>query len=220
MGSRLALHGPSLRRDLPHLEEVFGGRERLVRVLPSQAANPYVSRRVVEFEDAYKQADALAIAPYVTCNVPAEGKGLTTKEVQNWSLDQLFDHLETKSLPESVRWIEGQKKVADQCGLTLVAYEGGQHLVGVGGGENNDVVTKLFHAANADPRMGRIYQKYFDAWTAAGGDVFCYFSSVGGWSKWGSWGIMQFYDDNPAKSPKFMAAIRWAKQCGQPVTVP
>ena len=31
-----------------------------------------------------------------------------------------------------------QKKVADKYGLKLVAYEGGQHMVGVTGGENNE----------------------------------------------------------------------------------
>jgi hypothetical protein len=49
------------------------------------------------------------------------------------------------------------------------------------------------------------------------GDLFCNFSSVGAWSKWGSWGLLQFYDDDPARSPKFMATMRWAKNLGQPV---
>ena len=201
-------------------EAVFGGRDRLVRVLPTQAANPYVSERVVEFRDAYKHADALAIAPYISCNVPREGNGLTTSQVEKWTVEQALDHLQNKALPESIRWIQAQKKVADKFGLELIAHEGGQHMVGVGGGENNETVTKLFHAANRHPRMGTIYAEYYAAWTAAGGDLFCYFSSVGSWSKWGSWGIMQHYDDAPAESPKFMATMRWARQCGQPVNLP
>jgi hypothetical protein len=93
-------------------------------------------------------------------------------------------------------------------------------MVGVAGGENNEPVTELFQAANAHPRMGQIYDAYFAAWTDAGGDLFCYFSSVGRWSKWGSWGIMQHYDDDPRQSPKFMATMRWARKCGQPVVIP
>ncbi len=198
-------------------EQVFGGTQRLVRVLPSQGANPYVSERVVEFQDAYRHADALAIAPYITCNVPLQGKGLTTAQVEKWSVDQALDHMEQTSLPQSIGWLQGQKKVADKYGLKLVAYEGGQHMVGVGGGENNETVTKLFHAANRHPRMGEIYRQYYAGWTAAGGDLFCYFSSVGSWSKWGSWGVLQFYDDDPLQSPKFLATMRWARQCGQKV---
>jgi hypothetical protein len=201
-------------------EDAFGGTQRLVRVLPTQAANPYVSERVVEFQEAYKHADALAVAPYISCNVPVEGKGLTTGKVETWTVDQALDHLENNSLPESIRWINGQKQVAEKYGLALIAYEGGQHMVGVGGGENNETVTRRFHAANAHPRMGDIYRQYFDAWTAAGGDLFCYFASVSTWSKWGSWGIMQHYDDDPAASPKLVAAMGWARQCGQPVSVP
>jgi hypothetical protein len=198
-------------------EQVFGGTGRLVRVLPSQGANPYVSERIVEFQEAFRHADALAIAPYISCNVPPQGQGLTTAQVEKWTVDQALDHMEKTALPESIGWIEGQKKVADKYGLKLVAYEGGQHMVGVGGGENNETVTKLFHAANRHPRMGEIYRQYYAAWTAAGGDLFCYFSSVGSWSKWGSWGILEFYDDDPLQSPKFLATMRWAKECGQRV---
>jgi hypothetical protein len=201
-------------------EEVFGGRQRLVRVLPTQGANPYVSERIVEFQDAYQHADALAIAPYITCNVPREGNKLTTAVVEKWTVDQALDYLEQTALPESIAWIKGQKRVADKYGLKLVAYEGGQHIVGVGGGENNPTVMNLFHAANRHPRMGEIYRQYYDAWTAAGGDLFCYFSSVGSWSKWGSWGILEYYDDDPAKSPKFLGTMRWARSCGQAVNLP
>jgi hypothetical protein len=109
--------------------------------------------------------------------------------------------------------------VADELGLKLVAYEGGQHLVGVGGGENNEALTERLQAANRHPRMGEIYRKYYDAWTAAGGDLFCYFSSVGRWSKWGSWGIVEHYDSDPGESPKYTATVRWARQCGQAIEV-
>ena len=202
-------------------EEVFGGRERLVRVLAWQSGNTWWMQNIVlPFDDAHEHADALAIAPYISMNVPAEGDGLTAGEVAKWSVDQALDRLEKESLPGSIKAIQATKELADKYGLKLLAYEGGQHMVGVGGGENNETMTRLFHAANADARMGQIYTKYYAAWTAAGGDLFCYFSSVGRWSKWGSWGVMQHYDDDPAKSPKYMATMRWARECGQKVGVP
>lgn len=197
-------------------EKVFGGHERLVRVLPSQAANPYVSERVVEWREAYKHADALAIAPYVSFNISPQGKP-SASEVAEWTVDQVLDYIESKSLPESIEWIKGSKAVADKYGLKLMTYEGGQHMVGVGGGENNEKLTGLLHAANAHPRIAGIYDRYFDAWRQAGGDMFCYFSSTSQWSKWGSWGILQFHDDDPQKSPKYRATIRWAKKLGQQV---
>jgi len=204
-------------------EEVFGSRERLVRVLAWQSGNTWWMERIIlPYQDAYKHTDALAIAPYMGMNVPREArkKGLSAAEVSKWTVDQALDHLEKECLPRSIRAIRATKETADKHGLTLVAYEGGQHMVGVGGGENNDALTKLLQAANAHPRMGKIYREYFDAWTDAGGDLFCYFSSVGRWSKWGSWGIMQHYDDQEARSPKFMATMGWARKCGQAVHLP
>ena len=201
-------------------EQVFGGRERLVRVLPTQGANPYVSERICEFQDAYRHADALAVAPYISFNVPAEGEGINAATVEGWSLEQLLNHVEGQSLPQAISWIRGQKEVADKYGLRLIAYEGGQHLVGVAGGENFEKMTDLFHQANRHPRMGRIYERYYQAWEESGGDLFCYFSSVGSWSKWGSWGILEYFDDDPAQSPKFMSTMGWAKKLGQPVRLP
>ena len=202
-------------------EDVFGGRDRLVRVLAWQSGNTHWMRKIVlAHQDAWRHADALAIAPYIACNVPQQGKGLTTGEVEKWTVEQALDYMEKQSLPRSIRSIRASKEVADEFGLRLVAYEGGQHMVGVGGGENNEKVTALFHAANAHRRMGAIYGRYLAGWTEAGGDLFCNFSSIGKWSKWGSWGVMQYYDDDPAENPKFLAILRWAKSCGQEVSLP
>ena len=202
-------------------EEVFGGRERLVRVLAWQSGNTWWMERIVlPHGDAYRHADALAIAPYIGMNIPREGKDLTAETVAGWTVDQTLDYLEQESLPKSIRAIRATKETADKYGLKLLAYEGGQHMVGVAGGENNLALTRLFQACNAHPRLGKIYDRYYAAWTTVGGDLFCYFSSVGRWSKWGSWGIMQHYDDDPTKSPKFMATMRWAKELGQGVRLP
>ncbi len=202
-------------------EEAFGGRQRLVRVLAWQSGNTWWMENILfPYRDACKNVDAIAIAPYIGMNVPEEGSGLTAEQAAKWNLDKVLDYLETESLPEAIRAIQLTKTVADRYGLVLLAYEGGQHMVGVGGGENNEAMTNLFHAANAHPRIGAIYEKYYKAWTEGGGDLFCYFASISRWSKWGSWGIMQYYDDDPAKSPKFMSTMRWARQCGQPVNLP
>lgn len=100
-------------------------------------------------------------------------------------------------------------------GLKLVAYESGQHLVGVNGGENNKKLTDLFKQANADARMGKIYQNNLSHWKQAGGDLICSFNSMGPWSKWGSWGLLQNTMDDPKKSAKFSAIVAWAKAQGQ-----
>ncbi len=199
-------------------ENVFG-TERLVRVLPTQVVNTYISENILKYNDAGKKADAIAIAPYISLNVGPKTKP-SVDEVSKWSVDQLLDHVEKEALPESKKWIQVNKKLADQYGLKLLAYEGGQHLSGIQGGENNEALTKLFRAANASPRMGTIYEKHLDDWVNEGGDLFCNFSSMSVWTKWGSWGLLQYMDEDPRRSPKFQAVMGRAKALGQPVDLP
>ena len=200
-------------------EKVFGGTSRLVRVLPSQAANAYVSKQIVSFQNAYKHADALAIAPYVSFNISPKSTP-PVAEVAGWSVDQVLSHLEKQSLPRSVKWIRDSKLVARQYGLKIIAYEGGQHMVGIQGAQNNDALTRLLLQANSSPHIGDIYRQYFAAWKKEGGDLYCYFSSISEWGKYGSWGVLQYYDEDQAKSPKYQAMMRWARSCGQQVKLP
>ena len=62
--------------------------------------------------------------------------------------------------------------------------------------------------------MGKIYRAFLDAYTKAGGDLFCAFASTGSWSKWGSWGACEWYDEDAQKSPKYAALTDWAKGRG------
>lgn len=200
-------------------DSVYAGQAGLVKVLPSQAASAYTSEQIVSFNQAAKLADALAIAPYVSFNVMPQGGEINEKVVENWNLDKLFNYLNRVSLPESAKWIQESKKVADQYGLMLVAYEGGQHLVGIGGVENNNQLNKLFFEANADKRMGEVYAKNLMDWQKAGGDLFCAFNSVNEWNKWGYWGLLRNRFENPKDSPKLNAVIQWAKSRGQKMSL-
>jgi hypothetical protein len=198
-------------------EKVFGGRERLVRVVAWQAASGdyWTDGLLLGYKDTARHVDALAIAPYISFGIPEKAddpKELSAKTVAGWSLDQLFDHLKKKSLPECLGWVAQQKKVADKYSLKLLAYEAGQHLVGVGGGENNEGLTRLFHAANRDPRMGALYTQYLDGWKAAGGDLLCLFASTSAWSKWGSWGLSQYMAETETDQPKLRAVMEWNRR--------
>jgi hypothetical protein len=103
--------------------------------------------------------------------------------------------------------MRAHKTLADKYKQRLIAYEAGQHAVGVGGGENNDRLTALLLAANRHERMGRLYTRYLNAWRdTAGGDLCCLFSSTGTWSKWGSWGLLEHNGDD---TPKYQAVLRW-----------
>jgi hypothetical protein len=196
-------------------EPILG--DRLVRVLPAQAANSHVGSQIAAWQEAGRYADALAIAPYISMNIPREGSPLNAAEVARWSVERFLDYVETNALPQCIRWMAENRAVADRHGLKLLAYEAGQHFVGIQGAENDEGLTRLLHTVNAHPRMRSIYARYYAAWEENGGDLLCHFSSVGRWSKWGSWGLLQHADDDPRESPKFMATLEWAIRRGQPM---
>jgi hypothetical protein len=195
-------------------DDVFANdaRGRVVRVIASQMV-PHVSVQKLSFEEAFRHCDALAIAPYIQMSTsPRPGKSDKTPgadEVASWTIDRLMDHVENVALPGALKAIQEQKTIADKYHVKLIAYEAGQHLVGVAGAENNDRLTKLFHVANRHPRMTDVYTKYLDGWKQAGGGLCCIFSSTGQYSKWGSWGLIESIDQTEADSPKLRAVTQW-----------
>jgi hypothetical protein len=200
-------------------ESVFDDQHRLVRVIASQAANEWHADQLLNAPEVAKHVDVLAVAPYVSLNVPLQADGdVDAETVTKWSLDKLFTHINSVCLPQAKVWMQKNKKVADTHGVKLVAYEAGQHLVGIAGAENNDKLTQLFLQANQDKRMGEVYAHYLDAWQSIGGDLICLFNSTEKWSRHGSWGLLQDYNEPAVSSPKFKAVMDWAKAQGQQVT--
>lgn len=199
------------------LDEVFEGQPkgRYVKVVATQAANIGFARIVVSADDVAKNADVLAIAPYLTFNVPLEASQWNkdmpnAAEVREWNLDQIFDYLETKSLPQSMRWMDEQKSLADEFGLGLVAYEAGQHLTALGEANRDAQLVALLGEANRDPRMGELYTQYLNHWTIIGGGLMCLFNDMQPHSPAGYWGLLETMLQNPAGSPKYQAVMRWA----------
>ena len=172
---------------------------RITGIYSAQFANPWTSETILSMPGVRDHAHILAVAPYF-------GGGFGSPEradvVQKWSLDRLFQELEREVRTETANLIRLQARIADQFGTEIFAYEGGQHLVGYGGAENNDQLTDLFIAANRDARMGELYRLHLEIWEKHGCGVYGVFSSLGSPSKWGSWGLMELEGQ---ASPKWHA---------------
>jgi hypothetical protein len=190
-------------------ERVFGGTDRIIRVLAGQAS--WVERNetlLKAFSDPAinpkrVKADVFAIAPYFggVANDLAEKKGPSGLTVE--TILQQMDG----SIQEQVRDRTRQNKaLADKFGLRLVAYEGGQHLVATGELMNDDGLTQKLIAANRHPRMSQLYEKMFDAWySASGRDLLVLFNSAEMPSKYGSWGLLENQEQLPEHAPKYRA---------------
>ncbi|HJZ94030.1 MAG TPA: hypothetical protein VKE40_24355 [Gemmataceae bacterium] len=180
-------------------EQVFGGKDRLVRVLAAHGANPWTGTTAMDWQDAYKSADAVAIAPYFG---NAFGDPKTADKVVAMTVDELLDGCK-KMIADNRKTNEKYMEEAKKRNLKLMAYESGQHLVGYAGAENNEKLTKLFHEANRHPRMKELYLEDMKNWQEIGGSTYCVFSSVGKYTKWGSWGLLEH--SLQETSPKYEA---------------
>lgn len=192
-------------------ETVFGGTSRLERTLAWQNVNVWGAAIMMDHNNAYLSADALAIAPYF-------GGYLGAPETQNivdqMTVEEILDWCEA-DIAETMAGVRLQAENAHSRGLRLTAYEGGPHLVGYLGAENNTTMEALFIAANRDPRMQDLYMDYLNRWKEAGGEMFATFSSMARPSKWGSWGLLENYGEAPMSKPKY-AAVQQFMECNTP----
>jgi hypothetical protein len=196
-------------------EEVFGSRKRLVRVIAGQAANPAVNTERLSFRKAWQECDALAIAPYITLNVSTRSTP-PLAQVRNWSIVWLEYKVTGSILSRSIQWMRDGRKTAKRYRVSLIAYEGGQHLVGIQGAENDEQLTSLFLEANRAPWMGSLYDRYLDEWKKISADgLLCHWLSTEIWSKWGSWGLAEYYDEDIRHSPKLKAVLNRVTSAGE-----
>jgi len=184
-------------------EDVFGGRERFTRVLGSWDTRPDISRRLLGQYGGYKQADAIAIAPYFGGNI----KGY--REAQ--TVDRIFDLTTApdsfRSLAQVVDHVREQAEVAREYGRRLLAYEGGQGLVDWVTREPDQHPNPLFFAANRDPRMGPLYTELLQGWKDAGGDLFVTFASPRTCQWFGCWGLKEYIRQPVETAYKYAAVL-------------
>lgn len=203
--------------------------ERVHCIIAAQAANPWVAQQALlcplaenVTPCASASVSALAIGPYFGGYL---GKPRYQATLANWSKDEdggtgkLFRELESGGLVEegpaegalaqSLGWIRDHVRLARQHKLELVAYEAGQHLVGVGDVVNNEQLTRLFLQSNRDPRMKQLYDRYLAGWKQAGGGLLMHYLNTGKYGKWGSWGAMEFPDRNDA--PKYQSILEYQR---------
>ena len=212
-------------------------KDRVVCVMGGFNANDWVNTQALTCpvwvaaggQPCAEQMDALAIAPYFGGYL---GNPIHAAQLQTWfqepdgGLDKLFTELSIGGLlydpthePEWERapeqgalasvagQIERNAQVAAAHGVDLIAYEGGPHVVGIGGMENNAALTALFIQANRDARMGELYTASLQEWKNRGGTLFVHFESVRQYTKWTTFGIKEFQTQDP--TPKSQALLNF-----------
>lgn len=199
---------------------------RVVCVMAGQAANSYVARTALNCPlwsgapCASHGISAIAIAPYFGSYL---GNANVQTTLDSWltepdgGLSNLFSELDLGggvtgspvggALAQASQWVAQHAELAQQRGLRLLAYEGGQHLAAVGNVANNAGIVQLFSNANRDPRMTTLYSRYLQEWNAAGGDLFMHYLSTGQYGRYGNWGVLE--NQKQMSSPKMEALIQY-----------
>jgi hypothetical protein len=172
--------------------------QRLVRVLGGQAVNEGILRSALSV--AAPSVDAIAIAPYFGQFFTPEAPMPTAAQL---AVEPLRDFTSVE------RGVRAHKALATQFGKTLIAYEGGQHFVGVRGRENDQALTDLLITFNRSAQMRDLYTRYLDLLNREGLTLFVNFSSSVEPSKWGSWGIRE-YLGQPVGPGEGQARKEWA----------
>lgn len=206
-------------------------------VMGAQAGNSWLAQHVLDCplwaptnggKACGSEVDMVAIANYFGHYLGYEQH---ENKVNDWLADAdgglslLFDELTgggllyDESHPENQRApefgalaratddIRVYKPWVDKYGLKLVAYEGGQHMIGVGTVLDNEDIRDLFHQANRDSRMKDVYTAYLQAWQDEGGSLLLNFLHIGRYSKWGSWGIKEYQGE--ISTPKLDAVLEF-----------
>jgi hypothetical protein len=142
-------------------------------VLATHTERPELGVIIMDWKNAYKEADAMAVGLYfgnVTDN-PAEAS-----RIRNFTPEQLIKDLQAKAIPEVLGYAREYAANAKARGLELIVYEGGQHLV---------------DTANRHPLMGKAYTQLLNGWKAIGGQLFVHAYVVGEQSAHGRWGALE-----------------------------
>jgi hypothetical protein len=190
------------------VQSVYGPTEsaRIVRVLAGQAGWDNFLTAMLAYKDTAANADVMAIAPYF--GAAAAGDAAQVATSLTLSSDQVVDQMVASVRGDIKSWMTANAALARKYGLKMKAYESGPgDSTSYFPADKQDAMTALFVAAHNNPRMRDVYTEYYGQWVAAGGDTMNQYSDIGGWSKWGLWGSLQYVTQDPASAPKYQGLM-------------
>lgn len=199
-----------------------GSTGRLIRVMAGQASNDWVASTLLSYNSNYLKTDAVAIAPYFgdylgsgggNCSAAAPATTMSTQQV----LDACLSHIngDVKTWMTRHKTLTNSYKNSAGATLKLTAYEGGQHLVGVCGNENNSNLNTVFDEANRHSTIKSHYLTYLNNWKNAGGGMFCHFVDCTEYEKHGRWGAKEYRGATRSESPKFDALLSFMNKSSE-----
>ena len=186
-------------------EDVFGGLDRLERVMGVHTVDTWWTERRVLPICGHK-TDWTAGGPYWSNNVARNDIGQRMIDEQ-WTAEQTLAHgaLEIPTVIDESLF--HYNLIRSFGGKGHIAYEGGQHMVGVGPYQNNSFIVDRCEEANSLPAMeGHMLDYFTGMQEVAQCAMFCWFQMTAGNSQFGHWGHNELLGED---TPKKRALVAW-----------
>ncbi len=187
-------------------EGVFGGLDRLNRVMGGWTSNFFIAQTILEWQDAWQSTDSYAIAPYFGGSIGSEEN---LPLLDGISMEDLMDMVQS-SMRSNLNQQVPIQAYLEGVGVDLVTYEAGQHLVRESvfwGGGDNETIDNLFMEANRHDLMYDIYLEYYTRWETMTGGLMTPFNSIERYSRYGSWGLKEMWNQPDEETPKWRATV-------------
>lgn len=208
----------------------------IYRILGTQQGDIVLTEEMLNYQDAYKKIDAIAMAPYFFgCinrqNPICKKSAKVLSEIE--TVDDIFDIIDAAYTPPvgdpsaiegTMDKVKRQAKVSNHYGVDLVTYEGGQHLTIMGSmGElpqsEKNRLRHLFKMANRDPRMKDKYLTLLGYWrslydTFGNTELFTLYTSAQSYYDYGNWGIQEHLNQAREDAPKLDAVMTFQENIG------
>lgn len=197
--------GALFRRTFKIWEDVFAGeaRRRLVRVCSVQAAWTDATERTLAWVMRGGGCDVLSPAGYFGPD-EAVYKAWAAKGPALNADDVIADMAGV--IAKEAGQIAVNAAIAKRAGVGIVAYEGGQHIQPEG--QVDRPYGTALERAQRHPQMYDLYRRLLSLHQSQGFSLFCAFSSITHQgSRYGSWGHVERYGQDPSEMPKYRALL-------------
>ncbi len=187
-------------------QNVFAGQtDRLFRVAAGQQANVWVTRRLTqELDNLGSPYDAISCAAYFDHWNAKFDASTTVQDILDNAINHTIPDIYTGFYQDHG---DLSQELTNRLGrnIPLLAYEGGQHYT-VHGNSAAPYYQAFKDVQEADG-MYDAYTANMEAFDQAGGSLFMAYNYIRKQDQYGSWGHLQYQNQDPNTSPKYRALL-------------
>jgi len=206
-------YAKSARTIFTEFEKVFP-LSRLVRVIAGQTAGPHHVEEILKYMEG--QFDAVSCTTYFSTGIEEFFYEFHEASTADELLDFMLDNFDICSWGwGNLRHGEMARQYSEALGreIKFICYEGGQHIAGqynLNGlsPEGQERAQKILYEIQTHPKMGLLYDRMFEDFAKHGGHELALYHYIGLQTKWGSWGHVEFQDEDLSKNVKWQSLLK------------